>query len=754
MLIEQILIEVAIVLVVGAAVLVVCTPSMMLRFMAWLLWPFIRVRVFGRENLPRSGPVLLVSNHISVIDMLLIQSLSHRRIRFMVRAEILDFLPTRFIFWYLGVLRVPSAHHPKKMKQFFADVRSRLRRGEILCFFPEGAISGNGNLMRFRSGVEPLIPRSVEVTILPMRIGMLHGRLFAMRNGRIRFNLPSSLPIDFSVTVGEPVIPELSAFALRQKISELGAIAERRPQPGELPCHSSFLLRAKRRPWQVTFVDAATDNRVGNFNMLVRAVLLSARVRELDRGESGYVGLLLPNSTAAAAAMLGILYADRTPAVVNFSAGQDVALGSARRAGVRTILTSRKFLEKLGWSVAPEMICLEDVAAGISRFARILCALKVALVPRRMLLRMVAPLSYCNMHHEAVLLFSSGSTGTPKAVMLTHRNINCDIWSFLRMIAIRKSDRVAGNLPLFHAYGFTVQFAFPAQVGILVAYVMNPLASQEVIKSISDYKLTVLTATPTFLQKYLHRADPEDLSSLRLVIAGAEKLRPELANKYREMTGREVIEGYGCTELSPIVTVNFNNSIFDQGTRSDHPGSIGCPLPGIHVRIVDPETGVELGPGLPGRMQVKSGTVMKGYLNDREQTERVIQNGYYDTGDIAKFDIDGYVYITGRASRFSKIGGEMVPHQAIEDEIALFRNREEREVAVTGRSDGRRGERLVVFYTPEDFPVAEVIEALRERKLPNLWIPKADDFIHVRELPLLGSGKLDLRRLKEMAEEL
>ena len=220
------------------------------------------------------------------------------------------------------------------------------------------------------------------------------------------------------------------------------------------------------------------------------------------------------------------------------------------------------------------------------------------------------------------------------------------------------------------------------------------------------------------------------------------------------MTALEIIEGYGCTELSPIVTINLCNSLVRLGRHADHPGSIGTPLPGIHVRVVDPDTGVELGPNRPGRLQVKSGIIMKGYLNDPELTAQVIRDGFYDTGDIARIDEEGYVYITGRASRFSKIGGEMVPHELVEQEIAAIRGREEREVAVAGRGDPKRGERLVVFYTPEDLDPAEIVARLRERNLPNLWIPKAEDFIHLPELPLLGSGKLDLGKLRKLAETL
>ena len=730
-----------------------CPPSLVLKFVAFLLrCTFIRLRTSGLKNIPKSGPVLLVSNHISMIDLILIQAISPRRVRFMVHTSVVDFLPTRLFFKLLGVLSVPSSKHPKAMLRFFEDIKGRLAKGEMICIFPEGAISGNGNIMRFRSGVGHLLPQGVESTVIPIRIGMLRGRLFSIHQGKLRFTLPYVWPVDISIAVGKPVDPNLSAFMLRQRISELGADAEMGPQPGELPIHTAFIRQAKKHPFKKVFVDERSG-AISNFEMLVRAVLISQKVRELNKG-GVHVGVLLPNSTAASSVTLGVLMADRTPAMINYSLGQDVALDSCHRAGIKTILTSRMFLEKIKWEATPEMICLEDVAPSITKSDKRKAIFTILTRSWKSLARKVAPLSCFNLCHQAVLLFSSGSTGKPKAVMLTHRNLNCDIYAFIRVIAWTPKDRIAGNLPLFHAYGFMIGVAFPSVGSTLVAYVLNPLDSAGVVKMVAKNKITILTATPTFLQSYMRKAEPKDFATLRLMITGAEKLRAELAARYRENFGRDIIEGYGCTELSPIVTINLNNSIFDLGTRADRPGSIGCGLPSIHIRIVDQETGVELEHGMPGRMQVKSGIVMKGYLNDPEQTALVLQNGYYDTGDIAYMDPDGYVYITGRASRFSKIGGEMVPHEGVEDAIMNIRKRENREVAVMGKPDPKKGEKLVVFYAADDFNPAEVIEEMRKLQLPNIWIPKADDFIEIDELPILGSGKLNLRKLKELINEM
>ncbi|MDR0931870.1 MAG: AMP-binding protein [Victivallales bacterium] len=732
--------------------ILVLRPRLSMKLTVWILrHTLMRFRVDGVENIPDSGPVLLVSNHVSLIDMLLIQSASHRPVKFMIRKEIIDFVPTRFLFWYLGVIQVPSISQPKAMRRFFHRVRARLRKGEVLCLFPEGGISGNGGLMRFRSGVAPLLPNGVEVTVIPMRIGMLWGRLFTIHKKRLKYRVPRTIPINFSLKIGHPVSPSLSAFEFRQVISELGAESEAAPQPGELPLHIWFAKRAKRHPFTVTYLDA-DGTKYGNLSMLIRSAILSRRVRKLETN-SRYVGVLLPNCTTMVAMIMGVLFADKTPGIINFSAGEEVALEAATRAGIDRILTSRKFLEKLGWQETAQMVILEDEAKKITKYDKYLITLLCLFMPFKMLMRRLAPRSAFNVGREAVLLFSSGSTGKPKAVQLTHRNINCDLWSFWRMILWTKRDRIAGNLPLFHAYGFTVEFAFPALSGTPVIYVPNPLDATGVVKAINEYGVTLLTATPTFLQGYMRKANAEQLKSLRLVITGAEKLSFELAAKFRAMTGLEIVEGYGCTELSPIVTVNLCNEIHLLGKHAHHSGSIGIPLPGIHVRTVDPYTGVELGANQPGLLQVKGGIVMKGYLNDPEQTARVVQNGYYNTGDIARIDRDGYVYITGRASRFSKIGGEMVPHEVVEQAIATIRGNGEREIAVAGRTDAKRGERLVVFYTPDDFDPVAIIAQLRADKLPNLWIPKAEDFVKIDRLPLLGSGKLDLTKLKKLAEK-
>jgi acyl-[acyl-carrier-protein]-phospholipid O-acyltransferase/long-chain-fatty-acid--[acyl-carrier-protein] ligase len=263
-----------------------------------------------------------------------------------------------------------------------------------------------------------------------------------------------------------------------------------------------------------------------------------------------------------------------------------------------------------------------------------------------------------------------------------------------------------------------------------------------------------MLATPTFIQTYMRKCTAEQFKSLRLTVVGAEKLRSDITEKFHKMTGLTLIEGFGCTELSPVVSINIGNSILNVGTQSGPQGSVGAPLPGVCVKIVDPDSHEPLLPNEPGLMLVKGANVMQGYLADPAKTAEVIHDGWYNTGDIAKMDLDGYITITGRLSRFSKIGGEMVPHELVEGAIYEIIKSDSPCLAVCGAPDKAKGEKLIILHVELPLQPAEIITAMREAKLPNLWIPKLANFHQVEHLPLLGSGKTDLKKLQAMAKEI
>ena len=294
----------------------------------------------------------------------------------------------------------------------------------------------------------------------------------------------------------------------------------------------------------------------------------------------------------------------------------------------------------------------------------------------------------------------------------------------------------------------------PLYYGSEVTMLPNPLDASGVGQVLRERKCTILFATPSFLQLYMRRCDGNDFKSLRLVIAGAEKLRDDIADKFHKMTGLVIAEAYGCTELSPVVSINLAHSVLELGVKVAQRGSVGPSLPGICAKIVNPSTFELLPEDTDGLLIVKGALVMKGYLNDPEKTNEAIRDNWYVTGDIGRMDRNGFITLTGRLSRFSKIAGEMVPHELVEREINNIIQPDSRILAVTGAPDNEKGEHLVVFYTDSELLAPEqVVRQLRERKIPNLWIPKAENFIKIGELPMLGSGKLDLARLSEMAKE-
>jgi acyl-[acyl-carrier-protein]-phospholipid O-acyltransferase/long-chain-fatty-acid--[acyl-carrier-protein] ligase len=377
------------------------------------------------------------------------------------------------------------------------------------------------------------------------------------------------------------------------------------------------------------------------------------------------------------------------------------------------------------------------------------------LVPAFVMDRWVLKLAHHRPQDLVTVIFSSGSTGDPKGVMLSHRNLSANTESVIQAIDPRASDRILGILPFFHSFGYTVTLWVPMQVGASVVYHADPRQAKETGELCRTYCCTILLTTPTFLRFNLKRCQPRDFATLRILICGAEKLPPALAEEFQETFGVQVLEGYGCTELSPVASCNVPD--WHEGNLrqiGNKPSTIGQPIPGVAVRAVRPDTFEPLPANQEGLLLFNGGNVMEGYLNKPELTAAAMHDGWYITGDMGKIDEDGFITITGRLSRFSKIGGEMVPHQKIEEELHAILGTSERVCVVTAVPDERRGERLVVLHTPlNGLNQHHLSEELGSKGLPNLWIPAERDFIEVSELPVLGSGKLDLKRVKEMALE-
>jgi acyl-[acyl-carrier-protein]-phospholipid O-acyltransferase/long-chain-fatty-acid--[acyl-carrier-protein] ligase len=351
----------------------------------------------------------------------------------------------------------------------------------------------------------------------------------------------------------------------------------------------------------------------------------------------------------------------------------------------------------------------------------------------------------------ATIIFSSGSTAEPKGVMLSHFNVASNVDSASQALRFERDDRMVGILPLFHSFGY-VALWFVNNHGMGMAFHPNPIDPQGVGAIVQAYRLTLLVATPTFLQIYLRRCTPAQFGSLRLVVVGAEKLPERLAQAFEDTFGIRPLEGYGTTECSPVVSANVPDfrapGFYQPGARR---GTVGQPLPGIAVRVVDPQTFESLPVSTAGMLLVKGPNVMQGYLDRPDLTAAAMRDGWYITGDIARVDEDNFITITDRLARFSKVGGEMVPHGAVEDALHEAAGVADQSFAVTSVPDARKGEALAVLHTLEPARIEEVLERLNGADLPNLFVPRRDHFIRVDALPLLGTGKLDLKKMKAIA---
>ncbi len=446
---------------------------------------------------------------------------------------------------------------------------------------------------------------------------------------------------------------------------------------------------------------------------------------------------------------------DRRVAVnLNYTASSEVMNACIARARIRRVLTSRKVVERFpNLRLDAELVFLEDVVPRLTRRDKLVAALQARLVPVFLLERLLG-LSRVDPEEVATIIFTSGSTGDPKGVMLTHRNIATNVDAFGDALRFYAGDVLVGVLPFFHSFGYTVTVWAALMLDPKVVYHHNPLEYRQVAALAAKHRANILVATPTFLRTYLRGCDPADFAALDLVVTGAEKLPTELADAFQKRFGVRPVEGYGTTELSPVVSCNIPPARMpDRSDAALREGTVGRPMRDIEVKVVDLDSGQELGLNRSGMLLVRGPNVMKGYLDEPRKTAEVMRDGWYVTGDIAQIEPGGFIRITGRESRFAKIGGEMVPHIRIEEALTRILNLEEDSVAlaVTSVPDARKGERLVVLHTGLPKPVEQVCRELNASGLPPLWIPSPDSFCQVAEIPVLGTGKVDLRRLRDLA---
>ncbi|MEQ8788033.1 MAG: MFS transporter [Pirellulaceae bacterium] len=728
-------------------------PQITIRFLVWAAsWLVYRIRIVGRENVPEQGGALLVSNHISWLDGFLFLLTSSRPVRLIALADNFQNPILRRWSRYWGV--IPLTTGPKGIRKALETAKEALRNGELVCIFPEGGISRTAQVQGFRPGLLK-IAEGTGAPIIPVFLDELWGSIFSFEGGKFFWKWPRRWRYPITIHFGKPLTDVADVHQVRQAVQSLGAAAAAQRVQSMTPPPISFIRQCKRRKRRFKAADSTGSEMTGG-DLLLRTLIARRLLRRhVLADDEQFVGMLVPPAVPAVIANMALALDRRVAVNLNYTVSSDVMNACIEQAGIKHVITSRKFMNKMNFDLNCELVYLEDLRDKPTTTDKVVAALQAFVTPAGMLIRSLG-LHKVKGDDLLTVIFTSGSTGAPKGVMLTHANIATNVQAVDQVVHLRPDDVLIGILPFFHSLGYTVTMWGAMGLDIAGVYHFSPLDGRQVGQLCEQHHGTLLLATPTFLRTYLKRGTKEQFGSLEVVVTGAERLPPDVADAFEEKFGVRPVEGYGTTELSPLVSVNVPPARSDNFQVDRKEGTVGRPVPAVSAKVLDVDTEEDLGADQPGMLWITGPNVMKGYLNRQDLTDEVVKDGWYKTGDVALIDGDGFIKITGRMSRFSKIGGEMVPHVKVEEELAraIGAGDDELKVAVTSIADEKKGERLIVLHTKIDKTPDELRKALTEAGLPNLFIPAAESFFEVDSIPLLGTGKLDLRAVKAKAEQL
>ncbi len=743
------------VMTIPVFVYIICViPQATLRFLAWLAThTAYKIRVHQRHNLPEEGAALLTPNHVSWIDGLLLVAISTRPIRLIITSDLVTNWWARGLARIMGAIPI-SRRNPKEARIAVESARQALNDGELVCIFPEGKISHSGSLHQFRSSTLDVL-KGTSAPIVPVYLDELWGSIFTYRGGRFFSNRPRVWSRKVSIWFGEKIAKPHDIHELRQSVQELGAdaVSGRKERTMVLP---RLMLRMCRKSlFKFKMADTTGAELTGGSLLMRTLILRRLLLREVLQEDERYVGILIPPTCGAVVTNAAITLAGRVSVNLNYTVSNDIMNACIERAGIRHVLTTKKVLEKFDFDLDAEIVLLDDFKEKVTTGDKLAGATMAYATPLALLERMLG-VHKMSGSDELTVIFTSGSTGIPKGVVLTNHNIGSNVEAIDQVVHLTSEDTLLGILPFFHSFGYMVTLWTVLGLDVRCVYHTNPQEARQISKLAGKYGVSVVLATPTFLRLYLKRCEPEDFTNLDIVVAGAEKLPKELCDAFETKFGVRPVEGYGATELSPLVSVNVPPSRSQTSETDLLEGSVGRPIPGVTAKTVDPDTFEDLPIGTAGMLLIKGPNVMRGYMSDESKTSEVIKDGWYVTGDIAVVDQQGFITITGRLSRFSKIGGEMVPHEKIEkaiQELVQGEDDEEVRAAVTAVPDAKKGERLIVLHTQLDHTPQEICDHLKAIGLPNIYVPSPDSFLQVDKIPVLGTGKLDLKGLAEVAKQ-
>ena len=746
-----------IVAIVGTIYTIYKLPQSLIRFVfSFIIGNKYRLEVLGMKNIPETGGVLMLGNHISWIDWAVVQMASPRPIRFVMIRNIYE---RWYLKWFLNIFNVIPISAAGS-RSALAAISDSLIQGDVVCLFPEGTISRTGQLAEFQKGFEKAAADAKGV-ILPFYIRGLWGSWFSRSSEKLKSIRSKGIKRDIIIAFGKPLELNTTSDVVKQHVFDLSIESWEHYTQGLDTLPKAFIYSVKRNASDMATADSLTGPLTGS--KLLTAVICFARLIKRLSPEQN-IGLLLPTSNAGAITNMACLLRGKTVVNLNYTSSLDAIRSAIEKAEIKTIYSSKKFIEKLtkkGIQIESivnhcEIVYLEDISKTISPLQKLSTLCLVNLLPP-----LFINWIYCktvDIQSPAAILFSSGSEGEPKGIMLSHKNIMANLKQISDMLNTEDSDVVMSSLPLFHAFGLTVTTFMPLVEGIPMVCHPDPTDSVNIAKTIAKYRATILCGTSTFLRLYTmnKRVHPLMFESLRIVVAGAEKLSPNVRDAFKLKFNKDVYEGYGATETTPVASVNVPDTLdvnYWQVQLGNKPGTVGMPLPGSSFRIVDPETLQTLPVGEDGLILIGGTQVMLGYLKDERKTAEVIAEidgkRWYKTGDKGHLDEDGFLTIVDRYSRFAKLGGEMISLSAVEESIRDALDNPELELVAVNLPDDKKGEKLHVLIT-ESISLADLKKAMLERHTNPLMIP--GEISVVSQIPKLGSGKTDFKAAKKLVQ--
>ena len=755
----NLLIFASLVCLVGSFYAMLQLPHLFTRL---LLLPILktgyRFHVNGLKNLPQSGGVLLLGNHISWIDWLVLQAASPRAIKFVMYRPIYN---KWYLTWFLRIFKVIPIGGGAS-KESIQTIRSYLENGEVVALFPEGHISYNGQINEFQKGFEHVLEGLENITTVPFYLRGLWGSSFSRADSHYKILSKKRGKREVLVAFGKPINGFIDAVAMKQKVVELSFSAWEHFINEQAPLTHHWLESAKSDLFKECVADVQ-GTELNNVKFIAAVLSFTKVLKTKLRGQR-HVGVLLPSSAAGAIVNMALFVLGKVPVNLNYTLSAESMQKALAKAQIDTVLSSAKFLDKLtakGFDfnaiLADKLLFAEDIAKGLNKTAKTHAFLTALFAPQWWIkLRYFADVK---LDDTATILFSSGSEGDPKGIELSHKNLLTNIKQVSELLNFRRDDVILNSLPIFHSFGLTVTTLLPLCEGVKMVSVADPTDGATIGKMSAKHGVSILFGTSTFFRLYTRnkKLHPLMFQNVRIVIAGAEKLKTDVKDAFRLKFGLEIHEGYGTTETAPVAAVNMPNILEKDSLKEltfTKEGTVGLPLPGTIIKIVDPDTLNELKTGEDGLILIGGGQVMKGYLDDPEKTAEVIAEldgvRYYKTGDKGHIDEHGFVTIVDRYSRFAKIGGEMISLGAVEANLSQAIG-EDAVFVATAVNDDKKGESVVLLVKSE-LTLSDIQQRIKALNIPPIMLPS--EIFLVDEIPLLGSGKIDFKRAKLLATEL